>query len=158
MEVRRATDSGVRWRRSCHEIIGLCHAPADLLCRFYVLRRNTVSGDYCRLQSLNPKSFDADYLCVDMTSSAPFPLRALVFATVGAGIVSAWLRPIYELFVVHGGVLVPAWWIGLHFVTLMTLFVMTFVLRKRHRRLCTVTWCAFWISVLSYLMPTFVCC
>jgi hypothetical protein len=91
-----------------------------------------------------------------MTHVAPLPLRVIVFVTVGAGIVTGWLRPLYEHLVVDGGVLVPGWWIYLHIASLAVLLLLSAFLRRRHRRLCIVAWCGFWASLVPNAIPGFV--
>jgi hypothetical protein len=91
-----------------------------------------------------------------MTHAAPLPLRVIVFVTVGVGIVTGWLRPLYEHLVVDGGVLVPSWWIYLHIASLAALLLLSAFLRRRHRRLCIIAWCAFWASLVPNVIPGFV--
>jgi hypothetical protein len=88
-----------------------------------------------------------------MSNATPFLLRALVAATVGVGLVSGWLRFIYETFVVGGAVLVPGWWIILHIASLSILFLLSLWLRSQDRKLCILSWCAFWLSLLPNAIP-----
>jgi cytochrome bd-type quinol oxidase subunit 2 len=90
-----------------------------------------------------------------MTRSTPFALRAVVFAAIGVGLVSGWLQPVYEQVIVGGGVYVPRWWSFLHVASLAVLLFLSFFLRRRDRRLCIATWCAFWVSLLSNVIPGF---
>jgi cytochrome bd-type quinol oxidase subunit 2 len=85
-----------------------------------------------------------------------FALSAVVFAAVGVGLVSGWLQPVYEHFIVGGGIYVPRWWNFLHLASLTVLLFFSLLLRKRDRRLCIITWCAFWASLLSNVIPGFV--
>jgi hypothetical protein len=90
-----------------------------------------------------------------MTQTTPIAIRALVFGSVGVGLVSGWLQPVYEMVVVGGGVYVPRWWSLLHWISLTVLLFLSLLLRRRDRRLCIITWCAFWITLLSNVMPGF---
>jgi cytochrome bd-type quinol oxidase subunit 2 len=83
----------------------------------------------------------------------PLPLRVLVFAVIGCALVTGWLQPLYEMFVVDGGVYVPRWWSLLQFTSLLVLLVLCFALMRRHRRLCIISWGAFWMSLLANVMP-----
>lgn len=91
-----------------------------------------------------------------MTRQTPFATRAVTFAIIGFGLVSGWLQPIYEMLVVGGGVYVPHWWVYLHVASLIALVLLSFYLRKRDRRLCIISWCAFWLSLISDVMPGYV--
>jgi hypothetical protein len=88
-----------------------------------------------------------------MTHNIPFVMRAVIFAIIGTGLVSGWLQPTYEMFIVGGGVYVPNWWVYLHVASLAALIFLSIYLRKRDRRLCIICWCAFWISLVSDVMP-----
>ena len=74
---------------------------------------------------------------------------------VGTGFVTGWLRPLYEIVVVGGGVLVPGWWILLQVGSLAALVLLSVVLRKRHQRLCVIAWCGFWAALVPNAIPGF---
>ncbi len=88
-----------------------------------------------------------------MTQTTPFSIRATVFACIGIGLAGAWLQPLYEMFVVGGAVDVPRWWEHLHWVSVVVLLLLSLILRKRDRRLCIITWCSFWLCLVSYVIP-----
>jgi cytochrome bd-type quinol oxidase subunit 2 len=86
-------------------------------------------------------------------AATPFAIRAFVAVMIGVGLVSGWLQPFYETVVLGGGVRVPGWWAVLHLVSLPSLLLLCIFFRKRDRHLSIVTWCAFWASLLSNVMP-----
>ena len=88
-----------------------------------------------------------------MSEITAWPLRFAVSITIGCTLVTAWLQPLYEMFVVRGGVLVPRWWIGLQFTSLVTLLFLCFFLMRRYRKLCIIAWCGFWVSLVANVMP-----
>lgn len=92
------------------------------------------------------------------TSSEHIPLlvRAIVAVVIGCALVTAWLQPLYEMFIVGGGVFVPGWWVYLQFGSLAVLLFLCFFLMKRHRKLCIISWCAFWASLVANVMPGYI--
>src|ERR1051325_3369569 len=82
-----------------------------------------------------------------------FPLRATVAVAIGCALVTGWLQPVYEMFIIRQGVSVPGWWIALHLSSLAVLFFLCFFLLGRNPRLCILAWCAFWLSVVANIVP-----
>jgi hypothetical protein len=58
--------------------------------------------------------------------------------------------------VILGGVFVPGWWVVLQFGSLAVLVCLCFFLMKRHRELCIIAWCAFWVSLVADVVPGYV--
>jgi len=88
-----------------------------------------------------------------MKHSISLNKRAVIFAIIGTGLVTGWLRPIYEV-LVGCGVYVPNWWVYLHLVSLAALIFLAFFLRDRPLRI--ICWCVFGISVFADAVPDYV--
>lgn len=83
----------------------------------------------------------------------PIELRFLVLLTIGIGLVTNLLQPITETFILHNLVWPPVWWSVLRWVSLAAMFVLALILRKGSRKLCIITWCCLWVSVLGFAIP-----
>jgi len=68
--------------------------------------QRTAGFALCRgLAALAPPPLTRDVM--SEREIAAWPVRVVVSVTMGCALVTAWLQPLYQMFIVRGGVLVP---------------------------------------------------